>query len=269
MIMIMIIRRLAFILSLSAVCAVGVTTPAAADITVGPCLSTGTGHCYVYRSQGDPYEPGAGGHGTLGNVSSASGWVRKDCHFNPQNAMIITAEVWLGTTPNTVSTNLEWIETGITSGAFDQDPNDQRFGIFFWARQYYQNGQGPFYNEYQVTSTVTAANGTNYVMSIQYVGGKWRIYKGSNNVGGEGVGGPNHAPGSFQWINAGAEASSGAGDKGQLSHLSDVNSGQTISGLTGDIFATSLSATDGFQYSTSGVTDISFHTPHSGAVFCQ
>lgn len=254
----MVLRRIGAV-SVMAVVLVGSGATARAATFDAPCDNTGDNHCYAIRSQGLNFD---GTAPTLSNVTSTTAWVRANCQYaSDAGNGFANSEIWQGTTSDLSGGRLEWVETGITTGTFNQVPYGANVD-FFWARQH-GSGTNGIYDEYLLLGSDPAV-GTNYIVSIRYVAGRgWRIFHGSNEVGG---GSANAAPGARQWVEAGAETRLLTdGNSGAVSHISRVTSGTTINGLTGHV----VFSQTGYNIATAGSTEIRFATDSSAFSTCR
>jgi len=236
---------------------------ASAEVSISCDSTPAYPHCYAIRTVG--LSSSAVPTGALSSVSSATGWVRADCQDTTYANEISTSEIWL-ITPNHSGFSLgsEWVEVGITSGPFSGTSGT--FLDFYWARGYHVAGsQTDYYNEYLTTDDSFGATlGTNYIFSVKYVSGSWRIYHGTNLVG-SGTG-TNLAPGSNQAVQSGAEsASTNTGNSGAVSHLGYVTNGTTVTGLSGYIFR----SVQAYTYSSGSTQDLTFSTPVTPDGYCH
>ena len=248
-------RRRISISILLAAAILGVASPSQAAVINFPCDNSGSAHCYAIRTQGMAATP------TLSNLQSTSAWVNASCQFSSRSGGgFADSEIWNGTPSRLSGGNLEWVETGITTGTFN-GVSGAALQDFYWARMYASSGS-PVYQEYLLPGT--AGLGIDYVVSIRYIAGNgWRIYHGSNDVGG---GSANQAPGAHQWIEAGAETLyRDDGNAGRVTHLTNNQNGTTYSGLTGDIYVSG----NGYNYSTSGPTELRFATNSTPTGLCR
>ena len=202
------------------------------QVSLGSCYPYFFGNCYAILSYGDSNPPG---HiGLKPGISELGGWVRVDYadSFRGSGDQNAGSTLWIVTQHHVDAYNndyplsdKEWVETGLINGQMvDEATHVNMWPLLahYWARNFwYTPGQSYRYQEYLISSRGPPSFGTNYVSSIKYSDGYWRIYRGTSQVA---AGSANVGIG--EAVEAGGETqSSVTRNGGGVSHLYRVRNG--------------------------------------------